>query len=288
MRVLLRLRDTELRQAARFNDLSHGLGERLRRIGDTDVQPRFVLRHRRVYGAQGFIARKAFENIVGKGVRQLPRPIGAEIKENNAVLTLHARIPGNDRRNEKLVRYSRRVRSGDGLARGLRRRAFSPGDRLVSLGYALPALVAIHRVKAARHRGDAPHAQFADFFFQLPDISVGARRRHVPPVEEGVNPDLLNARALRHLQQRVEVRRMTVNAPRRDQTHQVERTSPALCRGDHLAQRLVRKKRPVANCPGDAGQFLIDDPTRADIRVTDLRVSHLPVGNPYRLSRAGQ
>src|SRR5688572_30007519 len=95
---------------------------------------------------------------------------------------------------------------------------------------ALPALVAIHGVVPATHRGDALAGQ-------LREVLDRRVRGDVPSVRERMDPRLLR----RETKQRTQVVDVRVNPAVGDETQQVD----ALPTIERRAKRLVLEERPV-------------------------------------------
>ena len=81
---------------------------------------------------------------------------------------------------------------------------------------------------------------------------------------------------------------VAVDAARRNEPEQMQRSAAFFHRPHDAGKRLVLEKRTVTNRTGDARKLLIHDASRADIRMPDLGVAHLPVGKSDRLAGAKQ
>ena len=79
-----------------------------------------------------------------------------------------------------------------------------------------------------------------------------------------------------HADQRLQVRQARVHAAVGDEPDQVH----ALGARERRPQHLVLGERPVLDRVVDARQVLTDDRAGAEVEVPDLRVAHLPVGQP--------
>ena len=112
----------------------------------------------------------------------------------------------------------------------------------------------------------------------------GGVRRDVAPVGERVDPGarrpsprVRRARAARGRWSRcewtppVETRPSRCTAPPRSRARRNAPTSASFV-----------EERPVLDRPRHADEVLVEDPARADRQVPDLRVAHLPVGQPDR------
>ena len=103
----------------------------------------------------------------------------------------------------------------------------------------------------------------------------------VSPVEEGVDIRLGYAPPLRHFEQGKEMGDVAVDAAVGEQAPEVELLA-VVARAVHgLDEGGIFEEVALLDRLGDLGEVLIDDAARADVEVPDLRVPHLPVGEPY-------
>ena len=86
------------------------------------------------------------------------------------------------------------------------------------------------------------------------------------------------------LDQRLQVAVGRVHAAFRDEPDEVHARGVA----QRLEQHLVLGQRPVLDRLVDAHEVLLDDRPRAEVEVADLRVAHLPLGQPYARAAGGQ
>ena len=135
---------------------------------------------------------------------------------------------------------------------------------------AIPALVAIHRVVAARHGGDAIDRQ-------LGQVVHRRVRRDVPAVGEGMNPRLVR----REPQQRLEVIDVRVHAAVRDETEQMD----ALATLERATHSLVLEEIAALDRPVHTHEILEEDAARADREVSHLGIAHLTVRQADGLTR---
>ena len=91
---------------------------------------------------------------------------------------------------------------------------------------------------------------------------------------------------LGELEEREQVVDVRVDAALRDEAHAGarRRRAPSPC-ANARAEHRVLEQRAVADRDVDAHQVLEQDPARADREMADLRVAHLPVGQPDGLTR---
>ena len=157
VRIFLGLGHAQLRAAGVGDDLAQDVRERLRREDRLHqlVELVAVLRHADRRGeTHDARAREAGKRRIEHGAEDFAHPVGAEIEAQHAVAVLHAAIVADHRRHDELVVVLVRIGVGDGRLRVGKARAFGRDHRVIGLGHALPALVAIHGVVAADHGGD--------------------------------------------------------------------------------------------------------------------------------------
>ena len=92
-----------------------------------------------------------------------------------------------------------------------------------------------------------------------------------------MNKDLLQPLPLCHLQKRIQVGIVAVDAAIRQKAVQVQLAVMLLHLIHRLQQDFILKKVSILNRLGDSGQILIDDPSGSHIEMANLRIAHLPV-----------
>ena len=225
-------------------------------------------------------------------MRELTRTVGAEIVEDRAVTVLHAGIALDNKRDDELIRHALRLlaRIGIGSEHAVNRRlchglCLGVCNRLVGKLLALPAVIAIHRIVAAADCRNLADTDLRRLFLHCLKIFRRTLGRHVASVEECVNPNLGQTLTLGKLKHAEEMVVMAVHAARRDQSHDVQCTAALLYTVYNREQCLVLEEITVLDVACDARELLIDNATRADIRVPDLGVAHLPVRQSDVLAR---
>jgi len=218
--------------------------------------------------------------------------VRAEVEEDDRVPVAdrrHRRVSIHDdcRRNE-LVGHLLGVGRAHRLQRARGTAPDAADHRVVGLLDPVPALVAIHRVEATDDRRDPASPGLAQEALQLLQIPERAHGRRVTTIQERVHVDPGDSARPRGLQQAEQVLLRRVHAARADQAHQVQRPSILACRVHRRDQHRVVDQLVPLDGAIDAYQVLVDDPPRADVGVTDLRVSHLPLGEPDGEARAQQ
>jgi len=160
VRVLLRLRDPQVRDAAFAEHLPEHVDEPVHGEDDGKRELRRVGGHRRDAHVRDAAAGEAVERRLRKRLADLANAVRAEVEDEERVALFDARarrarlLLHHDRQDE-LVGLSRRIRilhGGDGIAR---RRPFAQHHRRPRLLRAIPAAIAVHRVVAADDRRDA-------------------------------------------------------------------------------------------------------------------------------------
>ena len=156
--------------------------------------------------------------------------------------------------------------------------------RVVSLGDALPAPVAIHRVVTAVHRGDFAGVVLTHFLLQLFEIAGAVGGQRVAAVHEGMNEDAVHAVLLRHFQQRVEMSLLRMHAAIGDQAEEMQSPFAHARMLHRREQHGMRKEFAVLDHQVDAGDVHVNDASRADVEMANLAVAHLPLGQTNKRS----
>ena len=191
VRVLLGLRRVELADAVGREHLGEHVLDLLIPEDDREVEVVPVAGHCRQVDA-------ALTELLG----ELPRAIGAEVEEDRGVASgIEARTAVDDGGLDELVRNSAVVARLDGGDRILGLLALPLDDGAERAFGAIPAVVAVHRVVAARDGRDAVGRQ-------LGEIVHCRMRRDVTSVGERMDPRLLR----RDPQQGAEMIDVRVNA----------------------------------------------------------------------------
>jgi hypothetical protein len=73
-----------------------------------------------------------------------------------------------------------------------------------------------------------------------------------------------------------------------EQAPEMERAVARLEIGEEFDQRRIRRQRAVGDRLVDPGQFLVNDPARAEVQVADFAVAHLPGGQADVLARGAE
>ncbi len=249
-------------------DLGQHLRDGLLREGDGEVEVVAVVRHRRQVDAEP-----------AELLRQLPRPVGTEVEEDRGVPgRVEPRAAVDHDGDDELVGHAgvvARLHRGDRVG-GVR--AVADDDRVESELGPVPALVAVHRVVAARDGRDPVRGQRRE-------VVDGRVRRDVAPVGERVDPRPVgHPLPLRQLEQRKDVGDVRVDAAGRDEPEQVH-VAAALARApERRDERLVLEEGAVADGAVDALEILVEHAARADRQVADLGVAHLAGRQPDRLA----
>ena len=298
VRVFFRFGDMQLFQPQRGNILGQSIVDFVGRERDAYVFERGIIDGKAHIG-RGKEARFALEAqlrarlgvrkgklLLRKHARNLPRAVGTEVEADDAVALADQRdgraVFGEVGGKDKLIRHARRI----GRFRGVRgaafkAHAFAQSEHIVRLFLAVPVVVAVHGVISARDGSDFTEFKLVELVLQLLEEARARSGGDVSAVRKGVDIYVVETLRFRHFDERVEVFEMAVHPARGDETVKVQLFAARL-RGVHGAEKLlVFKERPVADVLGDLGEILIDDPPRADIEVTHLRIAHLSVGKPY-------
>ena len=279
MGVFLRLGNAELFEALLGDVLAEGVHQRLRLEGHLHVRHRgVILRHADVSKREEAVfALEAGEVRVDKGAGDLAGAVGTEVEEDHRVVRLDLAASGAHNRHDKLVGHVVGVGVGHGLHRVAALHALAVYHRGIRLFDAIPAVVTVHGVVAAHDRRDLSDADLAELFAAGGDEVLAGAGRHVTAVEQGMDVNLLQAVTLGQLHKAVKMGDVAVHAAVGEQADQVQ-SGVVFLRVFHGGEeRLVLKEGAVLDRLRDAGQLLIHDAARADVRVADFTVAHLAV-----------
>ena len=292
VRILFRLRKAKLRHPGPRHHLAQRVGDVL--VGEEHVHPCVV--RRRVADHPGgrrereVAAREGVEARARDGVEQLAGAVGAEVDHEHAVAVAHPGMALDDGGGDELVAFA--PRSG-GLQRGL-----GAGGELAPRLYdggmgglhPVPAVVAVHRVEAARDCRDADALHAVEPRAQGGERRRHAARRHVAPVGEEMQRH-------RHARLRDGPRRghdvplVRVHAAGAQQAHDVARPAALAQRFDMCQQRGRAGEAAFGDGPVNPGQVHPHHAARADVGMAHLRVADLARGQAHvlaaRLQRRG-
>jgi hypothetical protein len=126
-----------------------------------------------------------------------------------------------------------------------------------------------------------PHADLLAGLDAVGHKALARGGGHVPPVQEGVDVDLLQSLFFGHAQQGVQVGDMAVDASVGQKTHQVQGGALLLAGGHSGEVRRIFRQGAVLGSLGDLRQILKDHPARAHIGVAHLAVADLPLGQTH-------
>ena len=281
MRVLLGLRDVILAKAPRREHVGQNVvGELLRkrhRRGDIGI----VLGQADEVHLREHWALKTIESGIDERARQLSRPVGPEVEEDNDVAV--ANPAGVKRaRDQKFVGDAFRIRIHHHVARPAVDRRLRANDCLPRLLHAVPTLVAIHRIIAPANRRDAdspPPSFRGDKALELGNIALTARGRHVATIKEAVHADVLKTARDRMLEDREKVLVVRMDASIGEKPHDMQRTAWLLRRIETRVDDLVFVDGTCTARAVDARELLMDDAAGADVQMPDLGVAH-PTASP--------
>ena len=145
---------------------------------------------------------------------------------------------------------------------------------------ALPAIVAVHRVIAAHHRGDFSDAQLPHFLLQLADEIAAAVWRSVAAVHEAVHENFFYLVLLGHFQQRKQMVDVRMHAAIAEQTQKMQLALPAAIHG------LLKQRHLVQLFVGDqqihTRDIHVHHAPRAHVHVAHFAVAHLSLGQAHR------
>ncbi len=288
VRVLFRLGDAQLLEPFGRDILGESVPELFGPERDGHVRHGgVVLRHAdEMEREESLSALESLKIRVDERMGDFPRAVGPEVEENHRIAGLDAGAPAADGGHHELVRDALPVGILHGGQRVRRLHALAVHQGGVGFLHAVPAVVAVHRVIAARHGRNRADADFLHFFQAGGDVLPAGGRRDVAPVEKGVDEDLFAAALLRQPQQRVQVGVVAVDPAVRQKAHDVQGLPAGHGAVHRAGQGGVFIEAAVFHGFRDAGQLLVDDAAGADVGVPDFGVAHLPFGQAHGEARS--
>ena len=282
MRVLLRLGDPGLLHALGRQPLAEGIGDIDLLEGDLLVGDLgIVVLEADVEDLFPGAAVKLAELVVAEAVSDLPGAVRAEIEEDDGVAVLdhghRLTVLHDDRGLDELIRLVAVIGSLDGLRGAGRREALALRQSVIGDLDAVVVVVPVHRIVAAADHGDLTDADLLHLVFELGQIIDAALGRCVASVQEAVHIYPVEAVALRHFKESVQMRIVAVHTAVRQKSVKVQIGAPHLAVVDRGKKLGILEKLAVLDLLGDPGQLLIHDPAGAHVHVADLRIAHLAV-----------
>ena len=224
-----------------------------------------------------------------KRARDLANAVGAEVEADARIFVANGgqRLPvavGADKRNHEFVGDSLVVRIFHSLHGIGTLAAFRVGKhhRVVGLGDALPAPVAIHGVVAAVDGGDLAAVVLAHLLLQLFEVSCAVGGQSVAAVHKGMHENAIQSVLLRHLQQRIEMRLLRVHTAVGNQPEQMQSPLSRSRMLHRIQQHGMRKQFPVLDHQIDARDVHVHDASGANVQMPDLTVPHLPLRQSHK------
>ena len=223
-----------------------------------------------------------------KGAGYLPRPVGAEIVEDYAVVSLYGShgpaVLGYDGRNYELVGNARivaRLHGMYGVGIVVTLAVYHGG---ICLFYPLKAVVPVHGVIASHYGGYFTHTYLGYLLLVFLNEPLAAFGRNVTAVHEAVYIYLTEAMTFCKLQQSEEVLLMAVHAAGTYEAVYVQCgiVLSAILNGAQKGG--IFKEIPVLYGFGYSGQLLIYYASRAYVHMAYLGVAHLAVRQAYVLA----
>ena len=278
MRVLFRLGNAELLEALCRYYLAYGALKLFGRIGDGQRERLVVLRGADIaQGINGLFAHEAVKVGQIESPCHFPCTVGAEVHEYDAVALVYRTLRAYYDGLYELIGYVCRIAVLDGLYGIGVYLTLTADDSVVAGLDSVPALVSIHAVETTLYRCDLCIAERGAFIVQARDILHGASRRNVASVKEAVEIDLIKAALLCHVKDCEYVVYMAVHTAVGQKAEDVQGLAAVFRIVHCLDVGCVFKEAAVCYGIVYARQILKHDAPRADIRVADLAVAHLPL-----------
>ena len=280
MGIFLRLGDSGLGHIVGGKEFSEGIGDLDLRESDLLVGNGYVIVCEAA--VEDLLARssvKLVELVHAEASGDLSCAVRPEVEENDGIAVLNgadwfAVFHGN-RRNDKFIRNAVRIGILYSVNAARCGNAFAQGKRPVSLLDTVPAVVAVHRVIAARNNADLADAQLIHLILESLHILNAGLGRRIAPVKEAVYEYIFDSFALCHLQKGINVGIVAVHAAVRQQSVHMQGAVVLFDIFHRPEENFVPEEISVLDLLADPGQVLINDSSRAHIQVSDLGVAHL-------------
>ena len=294
MGVFLGFRDTQLGLAQTGQVFAQGIRQLFRLEGHMKLVPKggvILGEGDVVYRKIPLPAGKAVEILEDEAAGDLPGPVRSEVIEDDAVVGLdggHRGIPFHHHNGlDEFIRHILVVAvldSGHGIRSP---HPFPVHQGGIGLFHPLIAVVPVHGVIAAHHRGDLAYANLRQLGLQGFHIPFAAVGGHVPTVHEAMDVHLLEALGLGQLHQGVQMGQVAMHPAVGAQAIQVQGAVVGLAVFHRPQKGGILEKIPLPDGLGDPGQLLVYDAACADIQVTHLAVPHLPIRQAHVLPGRG-
>ena len=171
--VLLGLGNSELLHTERADVFAHCVNQGLRLKRDLNIRHcSVVLRH--TYIVQGEHTVSSLEAVkvgVNKSSGDFTRSVGAEVVENNAVVSLERLAALDNGRNYELIGNAVLVALFNRANGTFSLYALAVNDSGIRLFYALPAVISVHRVVTSHNGSDFAHADFVELSHTFLDVA---------------------------------------------------------------------------------------------------------------------
>ena len=258
VRVLLGLGEPQVLDARLGPDVREDVRQTLRRKGRGEAELLLVFGESHEAQPRGPGAREVGKRLFRQRARELPRPVGPEVEEDDRVALAdrshRLAVLLEDRGLHELVRLAAVVRRLEGGLRALGLQARGEDQRLVGARHAVPSLVAVHGVVTARHRGDLS-SRARERRLEPAQVLARGLWRRVAAVEECVDADAGNAVLRGELEQ---ARRGAARASARRRRRAVPSGGASLpCASRRSRPRAARRSRRTSRrgargrCGGD-------------------------------------
>ena len=125
---------------------------------------------------------------LSQGAQYLPGAVRAKIQKQQTVTILHAGVIANHRRADEFITFTCSIGRLNRRRGGFCRYTLTIDHQLKRLLHPLPAVVAVHRVKAANHRGNTGLRRQGGF--KRGDLPKRRFGRHITPIQKSMDNHL--------------------------------------------------------------------------------------------------
>ena len=292
VRVFLGLGDMELRLALLREVLAQCIVHVLLIEQDMNtLEVRVVRRHAEILQTRNRMHTSLRHILLRKHDRKLLSAVVAEIEEDDDIALLDNRyrltvLHMHDRFDELVghalgIRFLHRLHHTFGLL------ALSIHQEVVRLLHTLPTFVAVHRIITTYDRGYLATCRLQVVLQRL-DKAFTALRIGIAAIHEAMHVGLRDAILLRDIGQLQQVLQRAMHATIGYQTHEMNLLVVLLGVAVRTLDLRILLNRILTARPVDLHQILVNDTSRSNIQMADLRVTHLSVGQTHVLARCLQ
>ena len=237
-------------------------------------------------GEEAVFALEAVKIGIDKGSCYLTGAVGAEVEEDNAVVSLYRAVLVDNGGDDKFIRYALVVASLHGACRVAVLNAFAVYESGIRFFDSVPCKISVHCIVASGNSRYFADAELGAFFLQLGYEALAGGDGNISAVHYAVDVYLFKGVLLCHFEKSEKVLYVTVNTAVGEKPHKVECGVVFLAVFHCVVESLDFKELAVLNGFCYFNEHLINNSACTYVGVTDFAVAHLSVGKSYIKSRS--